>query len=188
MTAHSGRCVDSADDCSVCQSISQELKDAPFKFARALSSSGLESNWGRIRRWLWRSPSSNADPRGTVEKLRTQAGPREALQNSVKLAGFVDVDTTPDTRVDTEADSKSESESDSESSMDSIGLRIEGAARVGVGRGLRVRLGLGDTLGLRHGFGRRLGVGVRVRVRIRLGRGLGHGLGVGFGHGLRVKH
>ena len=28
MTAHSGRCVDSADDCSVCQSISQELKDA----------------------------------------------------------------------------------------------------------------------------------------------------------------
>jgi len=129
-----------------------------------------------------------ADPRGIVEKLRTQAGPREALQNSVKLAGFVDVDTTPDTRVDTEADSKSESESDSESTMDSIGLRIEGGARVGVGRGLRVRLGLGDTLGLRHGFGRRLGVGVRVRVRIRLGRGLGHGLGVGFGHGLRVKH
>ena len=139
-----------------------------------------------------------ADPRGIVEKLRTQAGPREALQNSVKLAGFVDVDTTPDTRVDTEAetrdrrvattDSKSESDSDSESTMDSIGLRIEGAARVGVVRGLRVRLGLGDTLGLRHGFGRRPGVGVRVRVRIRLGRGLGHGLGVGFGHGLRVKH
>jgi hypothetical protein len=71
-----------------------------------------------------------------VEKLSTQAGLRKALQNSVKLAGFVDVDTAPDTRVDTDAetrdrrvsatDSKSESESDSESTMDSTELRIEG--------------------------------------------------------------